>query len=317
MAAAFVIAGQGRHERRGSARQASRVRRSARSCERPLDRRADVVGIGHHVGRHVPVGVGRHGHVAGEAVEHAVVEASVAGGTGGVLARRLAGAGGHAGSGQGRLGLVPGHQDLVGLRGGAALAAPPPQGDEPGYDQDPEPGQRARATRSTMPAVTIQGRPLSELRRPPPTPRSRGGMAAPLSMSGASGLHGDRGVAVRRPRHRGRCRLRAAHRPAAAARRCRLSAPGAPRLGRRLEGHPADTGEVHLGPGVGVLAVDVVEPVGLQRARREPDRDPGRDAERPGKGGERAGELLAVAPCRCSRKASMALMPWPRCTLRS
>ena len=50
--------------------------------------------------------------------------------------------------------------------------------------------------------------------------------------------------------------------------RCSASAPGAPRPGRGLEGHPADAGEVDLGPGVGVA-----RPARCRcRARRRPAR---------------------------------------------
>ena len=61
--------------------------------------------------------------------------------------------------------------------------------------------------------------------------------------------------------------------------------------------HPPRARDVHLGPGVGVLAAHVVEPglVGVLVAGGEADRDAGRQADRARHRREGAGELLAVA----------------------
>ncbi len=73
---------------------------------------------------------------------------------------------------------------------------------------------------------------------------------------------------------------------------------GCPPTGRGLEGDPAVLAQPHLGPGVGVLALDqvAVRVVRVLDAGGEADRHPGRQAGGAGHRRERAGELLAVAP---------------------
>ena len=95
-----------------------------------------------------------------------------------------------------------------------------------------------------------------------------------------------------------------------AAPRCPATRPaGRAAAGRRLERHPPVLADVDLGPGVGVVAPHPVEvgSLGSWMPGREADRHPRRQAHGAGEGGERGGELLAVAPAGLEQEGDQRL----------
>ena len=80
--------------------------------------------------------------------------------------------------------------------------------------------------------------------------------------------------------------------------------------GRGLDGHPPDCStQVHLGPCVGIGSRDRRGPVRRAGARREPDGDPRRDAERAGHQGEGVGEGLTIAGPRVGQEEPHGRLP--------
>ena len=88
--------------------------------------------------------------------------------------------------------------------------------------------------------------------------------------------------------------------------RVRRRQRAAPRRG--IEGQPAMPGEPGLDPGVGIVIGHRPRAV-LPRSAREPDGDPGRNAEVPEHQRHRSGELLAVAELRANEEVDERRLP--------